>query len=232
MTNDKRPRGLIAAVVLLAVLLGGAVLVLLLGPAGPTGRTAPPSALPSGSVSIAPVEPAQTQVALTEAPSSVTWELFQGVALPVSATDGPARITGAVHSGFARSPTGALIADAQINIRRVATPAVAGLRQIAEEQLAPGPGKTAYLNLIASLRDNAPPAGGYTQYIGFRYLTYTPDLAVISLATRGKSGRIQVGTDTLRWLAGDWKLELPASGLQQPQVVQDITGYVPWQGVS
>jgi len=98
--------------------------------------------------------------------------------------------------------------------------------------LVAGPGKTAYLNLIASLKDNAAPAGGYTQYVGFRYIAYSPELAVVSLATRGRSGRIQAGTDTLRWSGGDWQLELPASGLQQPQVVPDTTGYVPWHGVT
>ena len=35
MSNDKRPRRLLAAIVVLAVLLGGAVLVLVLGPARP-----------------------------------------------------------------------------------------------------------------------------------------------------------------------------------------------------
>jgi hypothetical protein len=234
MTNDNRPRRLIAAVAVLAVLLGAAVLILVLRPGAPPSRPAPQAGLPAAPAPTAPSapSPAPKQQVLTAVPIGVTWELFQGVALPVSATDGPNRIHGAVHAGFSHTPTGALLADAQINIRRIATPTIPGLRQVAQQQLVDGPGKTAYLNLIASLKDNTPPPGGYTQYVGFRYIAYSPELAVLSLATRGKNGVVQVGTDTLRWTGTDWKLDLPPSGLQQPQVVPDIAGYVPWQGIS
>jgi hypothetical protein len=234
MTNDNRPRRLIAAVAVLAVLLGAAVLILVLRPGAPPSRPAPQAGLPAAPAPTAPSapSPAPKQQVLTAVPIGVTWELFQGVALPVSATDGPNRIHGAVHAGFSHTPTGALLADAQINIRRIATPTIPGLRQVAQEQLVDGPGKTAYLNLIASLKDNTPPPGGYTQYVGFRYITYSPELAVLRLATRGKNGVVQVGTDTLRWTGKDWQLDLPPSGLQQPQVVPDIAGYVPWQGIS
>ncbi len=234
MSNDKPPRRLLTTIVVLAVLLGGAVLVLVLRPGTPTGHPAPPAGLPAAPPAAAPPAPTppRDQQVLTAAPAGVSWELFQGVALPVSGTDGPSRVHGAVHAGFSHTATGALLADAQINIRRIATPELAGLRQVAQEQLVDGPGKTAYLNLVASLKDNTPPAGGYTQYVGFRYIAYSPELAVVSLATRGKNGVVQVGTDTLRWTGGDWQLELPASGLQQPQVVPDTAGYVPWHGIS
>jgi len=229
MSNDKRPRRLLTAIAVLAVLLGGAVLVLLLRPGTPTGHPVPPVGLPAAPPAAAP--PRDQQV-LTAAPAGVSWELFQGVALPVSATDGPTRVHGAVHAGFSHTATGALLADAQIGVRRIATPSLAGLRLIGQQQLVNGPGQTAYLNLVASLKDNTPPPGGYTQYVGFRYIAYSPELAVVSLATRSKNGVVQVGTDTLRWTGGDWQLELPASGLQQPQVVPDTTGYVPWHGIS
>ena len=234
MTKDKRPRRLIAALAVLAVLLGGAVLILALRPGSPASRPAPQVGLPAAPSPATPAAStaAPKQQVLTTVPTGVAWELFQGVALPVSATDGPTRIHGAVHAGFSHTPTGALLADAQIGVRSLATPEIPGLREVAQQQLVDGPGKTAYLNLIASLKDNAPPPGGYTQYVGFRYITYSPELAVVSLATRGRSGRIQVGTDTLRWSGTDWKLDLPPSGLQQPQVVPDIAGYVPWQGVT
>jgi len=234
MPNDKRPRRLIPALAVLAVLLGVAVVILVLRPGAPASRPAPQVGLPAAPAPTTPsaTTPTAKQQVLTSAPTGVTWELFQGVALPVSATDGPTRVRGAVHAGFSHTPTGALLADAQIGVRRIATPSLPGLRLIGQQQLVDGPGKTAYLNLVASLKDNAPPPGGYTQYVGFRYITYSPDLAVVSLATRGKNGVVQVGTDTLRWTGGDWKLDLPPSGLQQPQVVPDIAGYVPWQGIS
>ena len=234
MTDNKRPRGLVAAAVVLVLLVGVSLLALLLnrdsdGGGGATPSVAPTAAQPTATSS----EPAETLPPLAAAPAGVTWELFQGVALPTSRTDGPTRIEGPVHAGFSRTPTGALLADAQISYRTLVDTDVQNLRQVSEAQLAEGPGRTAYLNLLSQLDGrNDPPAGGYAQIVGFRYITYTPDLAVISRATRGSSGNFQVGTDTLRWVDGDWKLDKPANGLQQPQVVADLSGYVPWSGIS
>lgn len=233
MTENKRFRGLAAALVVLAVLAVLSVLGLLLGREDQNVGVAAP-ATPSlvQQPSATSGSPTAVPAPLTAAPAGVTWELFEGVALPTSRTDGPTRVEGPVHAGFARTPTGALLAAAQISYRTLIDPDVAGLRRVADTQLVDGPGKTAYLNLINQLRENDPPATGYAQIAGFRYVTYGPDLAVISLATRGNSGGIQVGTETMRWTDGDWKAELPASGLQQPQVVQDLSGYVPWSGLS
>jgi hypothetical protein len=231
MTDTKRSHTTIAAVVGLALLLCVSLLALL-SRGGEEGDPAAASPVAAPSTAGASV-PREVPEPLTVAPQGVAWELFQGVALPLSHTDGPTRVDGPVHAGFSRTPAGALLADAQISYRSLVDPDVAKLRRVAEAQLADGPGKTAYLNLIGQLDGrNDPPAGGYAQVVAFRFISYTADLAVISLATRDKGGRIQVTTDTLRWLDGDWKLDLPASGLQQPQVVQDIAGYVPWAGVS
>ena len=109
---------------------------------------------------------------------------------------------------------------------------VEDLRGVAQAQLVDGPGKSTYLSLLDRLTSNDPPPNGYGQIAGFRYITYTPDLAVISRATRDSAGRLQVSTDTVRWVDGDWKLEKPASGLQQSQVVQNLDGYVPWSGIA
>lgn len=232
MTENKRPRGLVVAAAVLAVLVALSVLGLLLGrddqPAGEAVPAAPSPAPPAVTSS----PPAEVLPPLTAAPAGVTWELFQGVALPISRTDGPARVEGPVHAGFSRTPTGALLASVQISYRTLVDPDLGNLRRVVDAQLAEGPGKVSYLNLLSQLTANDPPPNGYAQVVGFRYITYTPDLAVISLATRGNSGNIQVGTDTMRWVDGDWKTELPANGLQQPQVVQNLAGYVPWSGVS
>ena len=233
MTENKRSRGLVAAAAVLALLMGLSLVALLLHRNGDgSGQAAPAETPATSSPTAASSTPPPILPPLTAVPTGVTWELFQGVALPVSRTDGPTAVTGTVHAGFSRTPTGALLAAAQIAARSIADPSLPGLREIGQRQLVPGPGQTAYLNLVNSFKDNDAPAAGYAQYAGFRYVTYSPDVAVVSLATRGKTGRLQVGTDTLRWVDGDWKLELPASGLQQPQVVQDLAGYAPWAGVS
>ena len=229
MTDNKRPRGLLAAAAVLLLLVG----ISLLNQDDDGGGQTAPSTAPTVSQPIAPTSaPTQSFAPLTAAPTGVAWELFQGVALPASRTDGPTRVDGAVHAGFSRTPTGALLADVQISYRSLVDPDLGNLRRVAQQQLAEGAGKVAFLNLLGQLKENDPPATGYAQIVGFRYITYTPDVAVISRATRGSSGHIQVGTDTMRWVDGDWKLEKPAGGLQQPQIVQDLAGYVPWSGVS
>lgn len=236
MTLPRR-RVLWVALALTLLLALAAVLVITRGggdqsdPAAEPGASGLPRSPGTGDPT-ATSDPVLATEPLTAAPSGVQWELFQGVALPTSEAAGPSRVDGPVHAGFARTPTGALLAAAQIQYRSLVTPSLAGLQTVVDEQVVDGPGRTAYLNLISQLTDFEPPAEGFTQIIGFRYVTYSPDLAVITLATRGNSGKIQTGTDTLRWVDGDWQLELPANGLQQPQVVQDLSGFVPWSGVS
>lgn len=169
---------------------------------------------------------------LSARPEGVEWELFEGVAVPMSQADGPSRANGPIHGGFSRTPTGALLAAAQIGVRRIVTPDINDLRAVNEQQLLPGPGRTAFLDLIANQQDNTPPPGGYGQTAVFQMLAFTPDVAVLSLATRSPRGVLQSSINTLRWTGGDWKVQLPPSGLEQPRVLADLTGFVPWSGVS
>lgn len=230
MTDNKRTRGLLAAVVALVLLLGLSLLAVLgQDDEQPTSvPTTPEPSTPGGSNT--PSEPVAAP--LTTTPAGVTWDLFQGVALPTSRTDGPTRVEGPVHAGYSRTPTGALLAASQIRVRALATPGVPNLLRVVDEQFVDGPGKTAYRNLISNVTDTAQPAGGYTQYVGFRYLSYTPDVAVLNLASRGNSGVLRASTNTVRWVDGDWRLEKPADAQEPSQVLQDRTGYVPWAGVS
>ena len=223
MAVSERRKRLLAAFVVLSVLVVSLIALLL-------SRDEPQEAATPRTVSTPSAE--AVPAPLTTAPAGVTWEDFQGVSLPTSRTDGPSRIDGPVHAGYSRTPTGALLAAAQIRVRALATPGVPDLLRVVDEQFAPGPGKAAYRELISTVTDTSPPTGGYTQYVGFRYLSYTPDLAVISLAARGGSGVLRASTATVRWLDGDWRLEKAADGQEPGQVLQDTAGYVPWSGVS
>ncbi len=228
--TTKRSRVTITAAVALTALLGVSLIALL----GRDNDSRPVTASPVASATPTAAESGAAVAAapLTAPPTGVSWELFQGVALPVSRTDGPTRVDGPVAAGYSHTPAGALLAAAQIRVRALATPGVDNLLRVVDEQFAPGPGKTAYRNLISTLTDTAPPAGGYTQYVGFRYLSYSPEVAVISLASQGNSGVLRASTNTVRWLNGDWRLERAADGQEPGQVLQDRAGYVPWAGVS
>lgn len=204
------------------------------GPAAPTiaDPVDAPENVPADSRGGRPAAGGRDVGLLVAPPQGVVWELFEGVAVPTSPADGPHRIDGPVHSGFTRTATGALLAAAQIGVRRIVTPDVDDLRTVNEKQLLPGPGRTAFLNLILGQQDTGAASGTYTQYAGFQMLAFTPDLAVLSLVTRSRLGVLQANTTTLRWSGGDWKIELPASGLERPRVLPDLTGFVPWSGVS
>jgi hypothetical protein len=166
----------------------------------------------------------------TSAPPDVRWELFQGLALPTSPIAGPRVVDGPVRAGYAHTPTGALIAAAQISARALLTPEE-GWRVVVARQLVPNPGRDAFVRLLGALDTDEPPSVPYAQLAGFRFLAYDRQVAVISTVTRSANGVLHAGTDTLRWVEGDWKLEKPPNGLQQPQVVRDLSGYVAWSGV-
>lgn len=208
------------------------------GPAAPppvTSRTSTPTTL-SAEVPTKPAVSTQTAVP-TSAPSDVLWSLFDGVALPSSATAGPTRTDGAVHAGYAHTPEGALIADVQIAVRYLATPG-SGWRDILAQQIVPGPGVEAYTKArTAAGLGNANHVGtaGVGQVVGFRFVTYTPSVAVIQIVVRFPStGQYQVATNTVDWLDGDWKLQLlpDGSSASTQQAVNSLAGFTPWSGVS
>ncbi len=229
MTDSHRRRR-VTIVIVLALLAGVVLTTLLIGRT--SDQQAGTAATDPSPAQTAPAEPSVPATPLMTAPEDVTWELFEGVALPVSRTDGPTSINGPVHAGFARTPIGALLAAAQIRVRAIATPSVPDLLRVVDAQFVDGPGKAAYRERIARVTDTSAPAGGYTQYIGFRYLSYDPDVAVISLASRGSSGTIRAATATVRWVDGDWRLERAADAQEPSQVLQSLAGYVPWAGVT
>ena len=167
----------------------------------------------------------------TTTPRGVTWSLYDGVALPFSAAAGPTRVDGPVAAGYAHTPLGALVAAEQIDSRSFVTPR-GGWRQVTEQQVLPGPGRTAYIAARTKVSDE-PPAAGLGQTAGFRFVTYSPDVAVIEYASKFPDGHLQATTSTVRWSAGDWRLELQPDGSTSPTVqpISELTGYVPWAGV-
>jgi hypothetical protein len=238
--EDRRGVGLWLAVgtVVLIVALGVALLLLTRDDPPSTAPPTPPPVAPS-SATVAPSTAAPSPTAsalptapLTAAPSGVTWSLFQGVALPTSPEHGPRRVDGPVHAGYARTPEGALIASHQISARHLLTPGT-GWRQVVTDQVIASPGRDRYMALRERVTTDSVPPGTYGQTVGFRFVTYSPDVAVIQTVTRFASGNMSVVTETVRWVDGDWKLELQPDGSTTPsrQSVTSAAGFVPWGGV-
>ena len=225
----------VAAAAIVALIVLAAVVVILSTRGGakapPAGAAPAPAASAVASPSAAPLA-AQDQTVPDSAPPGVSWTLFQGVALPSSSSAGPGRITQPVYAGYAHTPVGALLATAQIGYRYFLTPGD-GWRQVVRDQVSPGPGHDAFVANRAKVTTTDVAPGGLGQLAGFRFVTYGPDVAVIQLVSRFSSGTLQVSTDTVHWVDGDWQLQLQPDGGSSPtaQRVDTLSGFVPWGGV-
>lgn len=199
------------------------------GPAAVSTAAITPSA--SSPVSLPASRNAQTPAVVPTAPlSGVTWALFQGVALASSPIDGPSKVAGPVYAGYSHTPDGALLALNQISVRYLLTPGD-GWRQVVERQVLPGAGRDAYTANRAKVTTLSGTKFGQTA--GFRFVTYSPDVAVMQLVT-SFSTHYQVATCTVRWVDGDWHLELQPDGGVSPtaQAVDSLAGFTAWSGVS
>jgi len=228
----------------LTLLLLAATTVTLLGEdrspapaARPTGPTAPADSTGRGGdgdvASDAGPAEAAAQVDVVEpllvAPQDVSWQLFMGVALPYSPAAGPTVFDGPVHAGVGRTQQGALLAAVQLGTRYLLTPGE-GWREVLDRQVLPGAGRDAFAVNRAGVDPQAPP-GTYGQIAGFRVVAFTPDVAVVQLVSRfPTSGVLQVTTTTVRWVGGDWRLQLQPDGGTSPtaQAVPSLDGFVVW----
>jgi hypothetical protein len=241
---DRTRPGTAVTVAALTLLLLAATTVTLLGedrsPA-PTARATRPTA-PAVSTGRGGDSDVASDVGLAEAaaqveaveplliaPEDVSWQLFMGVALPSSPTAGPTVLDGPVHAGFARTQQGALLAAVQLGTRYLLTPGE-GWREVLDRQVLPGAGRDAFAVNRAGVDPQAPP-GTYGQIAGFRVVTFTPDVAVVQLVSRfPTSGVLQVTTTTVRWVGGDWRLQLQPDGGTSPtaQVAPSLDDFVVW----
>lgn len=188
---------------------------------------------PAASSPTAPASRALETPIPTSPPTGVRWKLYRGVALPYSAQAGPTRIDGEIVGGFAHTPTGALLAATHAGYRyRMASDS--SWRAVTKAMVQPGPGRDAWVRLRSKYTLGEAPSGpNMLQMAGFRFVTYTPDLAVMQVATRGKTGVIQMTTSTVAWDGDDWKLVLQPDGSESPtaQRLSSLDGFVPWSGV-
>jgi len=203
-----------------------------------------PAATPAAAAAVTgagpAAAPAADAAALASPPVDVMWRVFDGFALPEGSADGPRTVDGAVEAGFAHSPRGALLAAVQITARMLVAPGD-GWRQVVLRQVLPGPGRDAWLRVRGEAAADGMPGttADYAQVAGYRYVTWSPDVAVLQLVTRtalaDAPDALAVSTLTLRWTevgpeGADWRLELQPDGSPTPsrQAVRDLLRFVPW----
>lgn len=229
--------GTIAAGVVAVVIGIGAGAVALSGASSPLAVPTPGSAaavtaapvLPAAAVPLRPAPVANEQGPLLVAPK-VQWQLFAGVLLPYSKTAGPLTVDGPLYSGYERSQTGAVLAAVQLGNRYLLTPGD-GWREVLQRQVLPGTGRDVFARNRMAMDDTPDPPGTYGQTAGFRFVAFTPDVASIQLVTRfPTSGNLQIVTVTVKWVDGDWRLELQPDGGSSPtaQRISDLDGFVVW----
>jgi hypothetical protein len=230
----RRPGFIVAAGFLAIVVVLGVIVAATRSPGDsshPGLGAHPPAPGAGGGNAPSTCRPADTSQQIpTTTPAGVTWELFQAIAVPASAAAGPLKREGDLRSCYAHTPTGALIAATQIEPRLTYS---SSWRQILDRQVMDGAGKNAFLaDRKAKGVPGVLPAGGVAQYAGFKFVTYSPDTAVIDVANRLGPDTWVSGISTVKWRGGDWKLEIRPDGTPsaEGQDLSSLTGYVPWGG--
>ena len=166
-------------------------------------------------------------------PPGVTWQIIDTVALPFLAGAGPASVADGIPSGFAHTPTGALVAMVQIDFRHLIEPNFVAVTQA---DVANTLGRAQFFDLVEADGLTNPPnpqPGTYLQLAGFQFVSYTTSTAVIQLLTARPDGSYQLSTLSVAWDGHDWQLVLQADGTDSPnqQIVSSPVGFVLWGGV-
>jgi len=234
----RRRRRRLALVLAVALVLAAAALAHH-APAG-TGqqkRAAPPR---TTSPSTPARTPATPDSATADAGTGLSWTDFHGIALPVSAQDGPRHAGGGLARGFSDTPRGALLAAVNIAVRTAAQWGPAIYSPTIRDQVAGPDASTlleddasdyAALRAAAHVRPGQPAGRGYAVEAAYRFAAYAPASATVDIVSEGPGAgggtvlavtRIQV-----TWLSGDWRVVAPPGGnwASSATTASSLTGY-------
>ena len=202
----------------------------------PSETAVPPVLTNPADLSTCGLEGLELNGTLTAAPE-VEWALLGTTAIPSSATAGPGvtRDDG-LRACFQHTPEGALLAAANYFAMSSTDDT---LKVLFEENVLEGPGRDAFLVLIAE--DEASDAGTSgnsgavevrVQIQGFKVLYYDGSSATIDIAFRGSNGVLAAQAYQLEWDSGDWKMVVRDDGTPTTPVstLSSLADYVTWSG--
>ncbi|MGH2867160.1 MAG: hypothetical protein ACRDNK_06265 [Solirubrobacteraceae bacterium] len=216
-----RPSVLLASAFLLALVLLG-VLVAAIGdsgggrhPAVPQTTAARPAGTPANASACS--LPAGVQAVPSTGPPQARWGTVGSMRVPQSpAVFGPQRSDGPWETCFAHNPSGALLAAMNLWAEGTAVPPNELFRRLAVD---------APRNLGSSAQLDS---RGPVQFAGYRYESYTPSDAQVTIVFQGPDGKLLAVVTAMVWAGGDWKYVFPTAGAPAMQVIPDLTGYVQW----
>jgi hypothetical protein len=217
-----RPSVLLSGAFLLALVLLGVVVATTGGGAGSNdpartpaaaARSTPTKATASGC----PENPAGSQTVPSTSPPQAQWGTVGSMQVPQNPTVyGPERSDGPWETCFAHNPSGALLAAMNFYAEGTAASPSAVLQHLAVNV-------TAADTTGGGLDDNGP-----VQLAGYRYDSYSPSQAQLTIVLQGPEGKL-AGVETLmRWNGSDWRYVAPTDGTPSAEVLRDLTGYVQW----
>ncbi|NKR28845.1 hypothetical protein GS966_27755 [Rhodococcus hoagii] len=163
-----------------------------------------------------PTSPASTSAPnamdLTAAPAKLEWKLIDGVRLPYSKVDGPAKVAGPLATGYSHTPQGAVVAAWQISTRLAAS---ADYERVMSAQVRGTEAERTQVRLeVANVRNLTPEqfSARFTQPIGFQIVSYDPTFAQMYFAVQSPDGGYDFTARAVLWDGKDWQYQL-VSGL-------------------
>ena len=202
------------------------------GPAG-SGPASVAASASAGSVDLGGTgwAPSDHDSSVPEsAPTDVTWQIVNTVALPVSRSAGPLITNGVIGRCYAHTPRGAVMAALNLTYRVAIE---APQTTVLDQQAVPSTGEQTLRANLQTVTQSFQP-GDAAQIAGFRVVSYTPDTTVIALVNgRQNASTLKESDVTVQWNGGDWKLVIQPDGSIGTQAVHinSLAGYVPFGGV-
>lgn len=150
----------------------------------------------------------QERLDLSEAPTEVRWQPYQGVPLPHSA-QGPKVLSDGAATGFEQSPPGAAVAAITHTVRLSVAPDGDWPAVVARELL-PGPARDAWSVDRVRVSITGPADPEYAPRLrGYRITEYTGERGLVDVYTEYSDGSLAVNHTAVEWSTQDWRLRLP-----------------------
>lgn len=212
-TSPKRPRWVLPAI-------GGVVVIALVGvlALAVTMRDSPQPTSPAQRTST------PATIDLTAAPAQLEWKLIDGVRLPYSKIDGPAKVSGSLATGYSHTPQGAVVAAWQISSRLAVSTDYE--RVMATQVRGTESERTQVRQEVAEVRNLTPDqfSARFKQPIGFQIVSYDPTFAQIYFAVQSPTGGYDFVARAVLWNGKDWQYQL-VSGLPTLPNSTSVAGY-------